>query len=433
MTVNGYVDQLDWSPDGTRIAFIAEPCSLVPLVPATPTLDCEGGFGGPGPEYHPNLYVVTPSTGTVRALTQDRRTWTSVAWSPDGTMLAATVNEGAGGDPAIVRLPAGGGAPTTVVEPGTRDVCNDDGACAEVPQAVSSVDWQPCTTATTASCRAVTSVDVSTAIEGPAAAVPLEDLTYEARLTNTGPDPAPGASVTFTWSGGTFVSVDAALPCRLGTGSLVCSADVLGRAVTRSVTLRLLAPAGPGPVRVTATGDSSATDAVPGNDASSVDTLVSEETVPVPPSTQAPLQAPTTASPLADADRDTVPDTQDNCPTQGNPDQADDDGDGHRDVCDPVHGRVLRLRLRKHLVATGVLTASSERSCASGQRVEVQRRAGSSWRRVARISTKTDGSFRVSLADRVGRYRATLSPVVLADRWTSCARARSATVRHGHG
>ena len=37
--VNGYVDELDWSPDGTKIAFIAQPCSLVP---ADPSLDCDG-------------------------------------------------------------------------------------------------------------------------------------------------------------------------------------------------------------------------------------------------------------------------------------------------------------------------------------------------------------------------------------------------------
>ena len=105
--VNGYVDELDWSPDGTKIAFIAQPCSLVP---APPSLDCDTGFGGPGPEFHPNIYVVTVATGAVATITQDRRGWTSVAWSPDGARLAATVNEGAGGHPAVVTLPAGGGA-----------------------------------------------------------------------------------------------------------------------------------------------------------------------------------------------------------------------------------------------------------------------------------------------------------------------------------
>jgi hypothetical protein len=40
--------------------------------------------------------------------------------------------------------------------------------------------------------------------------------------------------------------------------------------------------------------------------------------------------------PPPDTDRDGVPDFRDNCPTAANPDQADSDGDGAGDVCDPV-------------------------------------------------------------------------------------------------
>ena len=70
--VNGLVNELDWSPDGTKIAFLAQPCSLVPVDP-DPSLDCEHGFGGPGPEFYPNVYVVTLGTGAVAHATLDRR------------------------------------------------------------------------------------------------------------------------------------------------------------------------------------------------------------------------------------------------------------------------------------------------------------------------------------------------------------------------
>ncbi|WP_457192060.1 TolB family protein [Nocardioides sp. P5_E3] len=431
--VNGYVDQLDWSPDGTRVAFIAQPCTLVPVVAGPVPLDCEHGFGGPGPEYHPNLYVVTLATGVVTAITQDRRGWTSVAWSPDGTKLAATVNVGASGDPAVVTLPAGGGAFTTVIEPGNIDVCTDEG-CAEVPEAVSSVDWQPCTTGTS-SCRAVTSVDVSTDLDGPTASPPLEDLSYEARLSNSGPDAAPAATLRLDWSGGaTFRSVTAQVPCTLGVSSLVCSAGSLGRGVDRNVTLHLVAPTVPTTVHVTATAGTSASDALPGNDVRSLDTLISSDpgTSTPPPTPTTPTTPPTTSPAIVDGDGDGMPDSRDNCPARNNRDQSDVDGDGHGDACDPVHHRTVMLTMRKHLVAKGALSATGSPSCARGQRVVLQRRAASAWRRVAAVTTSPNGRFRASVADRAGTYRVTVTASTLDDGWTSCGRARSSTAGHRH-
>jgi Tol biopolymer transport system component len=428
--VNGYVDQLDWSPDGTRIAFIAQPCSLVPVVAGPVALDCEHGFGGAGPEYHPNLYVVTLATGVITPLTQDRRGWSSVAWSPDGTKLAATVNVGASGDPAVVTLPSGGGTVTTVIEPGAIDVCTDDG-CAEVPEAVSSVDWQPCTASTT-SCTAVTSADVSSSLDGPTSAAPLAALTYEARLGNSGPDAAGGSTLRFEWSGASFQSTDAQIPCTLGASSLVCAAGSLGRSVDRGVTLHLTAPAAPGTVLVSATAGTSSTDTTPDNNVSSVQTVVST-TPGQPPPTTPTSPSPTTAPPAPDGDGDRVPDRADNCPARSNDDQDDVDGDGHGDACDPVHPRRVTLTMRRHLVAKGVLSATTGPSCADGQRVVVQRRARSGWRRVTAVTTGPDGRFRAAVADRAGVYRAIVTPSTLDDGWTSCGRATSSNASHRHG
>jgi dipeptidyl aminopeptidase/acylaminoacyl peptidase len=425
--VNGYVDELDWSPDGTKIAFIAQPCNLVP---APPSLDCDTGFGGPGPEFHPNIHVVTVATGAVATITQDRRGWTSVAWSPDGARLAATINEGAGGDPAVVTLPAGGGQPTTVIEPGVQEHCTDDG-CGQVPEAVASVDWQPCVVGA-GSCHTVTTADVSTELAGPTSAVPHEPLAYEAHLTNSGPDAAPESTLRLEWSGATFLAVDTQLTCTLGAGALACSASTVGRDVDRQVTLHLTAPSAPGIVHVTARADTPAVDPVPGNNASSTETTVSDQpgTPPTPtPPTPTPLPP---TPPAADTDGDTVPDSADNCPTVSNVDQSDVDDDGHGDACDPVHPRGLTMTMRKHLTISGRLSAPSSSSCVSGQRVLLQRHASSKWRLVKRVTTRVDGRFRTAVTDRPGRYRVVVRPRTLEDGWTSCGRAKSSTRRHRH-
>ena len=89
----------------------------------------------------------------------------------------------------------------------------------------SPTSWRPSTGSPAwpgpASCQAVTTADVTSALDGPAAAVPLEELAYTAQLGNNGPDAAAESTLTLDWSGATFQSVQAQMPCSLGAGTLI--------------------------------------------------------------------------------------------------------------------------------------------------------------------------------------------------------------------
>ncbi|HWC13486.1 MAG TPA: hypothetical protein VG929_02685 [Actinomycetota bacterium] len=96
-----------------------------------------------------------------------------------------------------------------------------------------------------------------------------------------------------------------------------------------------------------------------------------------------------------------------------------------------VHDRAVRLRLRRHLVAVGSVVALDDSGeCYSSVRVEISKRKHGRWTMVTAVRTATDGTYRVRIADRRGKYRA------LVRRFTSgtetCGHAVSATRRHRH-
>ncbi len=97
----------------------------------------------------------------------------------------------------------------------------------------------------------------------------------------------------------------------------------------------------------------------------------------------------------------------------------------------PVNTRSVSLRLRGHLSARGrVETAAGAEHCYQGVRVGIQRRAPEGWSRVATRSAGRDGSFRITVPDRKGRYRAVVARMA-SDKGT-CARAVSPRRTHTH-
>lgn len=90
-----------------------------------------------------------------------------------------------------------------------------------------------------------------------------------------------------------------------------------------------------------------------------------------------------------------------------------------------IHPRKVTLRRPRPLVAEGVVKARDQYSqCRVHVPVRVERRVDGRWKWVARGSTRSDGSYRIKLRKKIGKYRARVK------RWTLssgdvCARATS--------
>jgi hypothetical protein len=90
------------------------------------------------------------------------------------------------------------------------------------------------------------------------------------------------------------------------------------------------------------------------------------------------------------------------------------------------------LSLRRHLVASGrVESPGSPASCITDVEVHVMRRSRSGWTEVASAMTGVEGSFRVRLQDRRGRYVAMIEASNV-DTYNGCEASRSNVVRHRH-
>ena len=71
-----------------------------------------------------------------------------------------------------------------------------------------------------------------------------------------------------------------------------------------------------------------------------------------------------------------------------------------------VHDRTVTMQLRRHVLATGVVTTGDDSGeCFSHVAVEVARKKRSGWSTIMTVTTMSDGSYRARVPDQPGRYR----------------------------
>ena len=81
-----------------------------------------------------------------------------------------------------------------------------------------------------------------------------------------------------------------------------------------------------------------------------------------------------------------------------------------------VHQRSVSLFVLRRLIATGRVSVNDGyAACRRHVPVVLKRYRQGRWRWVTTMSTRQDGTFRVSLPDRPGRYRARAKPIQLAN------------------
>jgi hypothetical protein len=92
--------------------------------------------------------------------------------------------------------------------------------------------------------------------------------------------------------------------------------------------------------------------------------------------------------------------------------------------------RNVTLRLRKHLVARGVVSLTTEGDdstvCMASVPVKIQRRVSGHWKTVGSTTTDDTGAYNKRIKDKPGRYRATAPMIFLVEPvFQTCLRAYS--------
>jgi hypothetical protein len=79
-----------------------------------------------------------------------------------------------------------------------------------------------------------------------------------------------------------------------------------------------------------------------------------------------------------------------------------------------THSRSVTLKLKKHLVAKGVVSVGDGfTACTASVPVKIQRRVSGNWKNVGSTSTSATGSYKKKIKDKPGKYRAKAPKVAL--------------------
>ncbi len=97
------------------------------------------------------------------------------------------------------------------------------------------------------------------------------------------------------------------------------------------------------------------------------------------------------------------------------------------------HDRSVTLLLKNHLTAKGRLTVQDGfNDCRSDATVKIQRLTGGTWKTVGTDRTTGVGNYRVNVADKPGKYRASVKKQELNAGSDICSAATSKPVTHHH-
>jgi hypothetical protein len=94
------------------------------------------------------------------------------------------------------------------------------------------------------------------------------------------------------------------------------------------------------------------------------------------------------------------------------------------------HTRKTSFALKKHLIASGsVVVNDGTSACAQQVPVKIERRKDGEWRGVANGVTTASGTYKITLADKTGKYRAIATKTYLGN-GDLCSTAKSDPVTH---